>query len=136
MMNQAQANLQQAYVRSPQDGQIFEIHTSPGELISNDGIATMGQTHQMYAVAEVYENDITKVHSGQRVRVMSDVLPVELQGTVDRIGLQVRRQSVINTDPISNIDNRVVEVHVRLDPVSSQKASPLTNMQVKVVIQL
>jgi len=135
-MNLAQANLQQAYVRSPQDGQVFEIHSRPGEIVSDDGIANIGQTNQMYAVAEVYESDISKVHPGQRVRVVNEFLPHELQGTVDLIGLQVRRQNVINTDPVSNIDGRVIEVHVRLDSDSSQKAGKFTNMQVKVVIKL
>ncbi|RCJ34796.1 ABC transporter permease [Nostoc minutum NIES-26] len=135
-MNRAEANLKQAYVRSPQDSQVFEIHTHPGELVSNDGIADIGQTNQMYVVAEVYESDISKVRSGQQVRVISDVLPSELQGTVERKGLQVQRQNVVNTDPSSNIDNRVIEVHIRLDDASSQKAADLTNMQVKAVIEL
>jgi HlyD family secretion protein len=135
-MNLATANLQQAYVRSPQDGQVFEIHTRPGEIISDDGIADIGQTKQMYAVAEVYESDISKVNPGQRVQVLNDFLPNHLQGTVDWIGLQVRRQNVINTDPSSNIDGRVIEVRVRLDQASSKKAAKFTNMQVKVVIQL
>ncbi|BDI19853.1 hemolysin D [Nostoc cf. commune SO-36] len=135
-MNLAKANLKQAEVRSPQNGQVFEIHTHPGELVSNDGIADIGQTNQMYVIAEVYESDIGKVHSGQQVRVFGDYLPIELQGIVDRKGLQVRRQNVINTDPVSNIDNRVVEVHIRLDEASSRKAATLTNMQVKAVIEL
>ncbi|MDZ7956864.1 MAG: ABC exporter membrane fusion protein [Aulosira sp. DedQUE10] len=134
-MNLAQANLQQAYVRSPQEGQVFEIHSRPGEIVSDDGIVNIGQTNQMYAVAEVYESDISKVHPGQRVQVVNEFLSHELQGTVDLIGLQVRRQNVINTDPASNIDGRVIEVHVRLDPDSSQKAAKFTNMQVKVVIK-
>ncbi|MDZ8053282.1 MAG: ABC exporter membrane fusion protein [Aulosira sp. ZfuVER01] len=135
-MNLAKVNLQQAYVRSPQDGQVFEIHSRPGEIVSDDGIANIGQTNQMYAVAEVYESDISKVHPGQRVRVINEFLPHELQGKVDWIGLQVRRQNVINTDPSSNIDGRIIEVHVRLEPTSSQKAAKFTNMQVKVVIEL
>ncbi|QMS90571.1 ABC exporter membrane fusion protein [Nostoc edaphicum CCNP1411] len=135
-MNLAKVNLNQAEVRSPQNGQVFEIHTHPGELVSNDGIADIGQTSQMYVIAEVYESDIGKVHSGQQVRVFGDYLPIELQGIVDRKGLQVRRQNVINTDPVSNIDNRVVEVHIRLDEASSRKAATLTNMQVKAVIEL
>lgn len=135
-MNLAKVNLEQAVVRSPQNGQVFEIHTHPGELISNDGIADIGQTNQMYVIAEVYESDISKVHSRQQVRIFGDNLPIELQGIVDRKGLQVRRQNVINTDPVSNIDNRVVEVHIRLDEASSQKAATLTNMQVKAVIEL
>ncbi|MBD2509294.1 ABC exporter membrane fusion protein [Nostoc muscorum FACHB-395] len=135
-MNLAKVNLKQAEVRSPQTGQVFEIHTHPGELVSNDGIADIGQTSQMYVIAEVYESDIGKVHSGQQVRIFGDYLPLELQGIVDRKGLQVRRQNVINTDPVSNIDNRVVEVYIRLDEVSSRKAASLTNMQVKAVIEL
>ncbi|WP_016949578.1 ABC exporter membrane fusion protein [Anabaena sp. PCC 7108] len=135
-VKKATTNLQQAYVQSPQNGRVFEIHTRPGELISNEGIVDIGQTNQMYAVAEVYESDISKVHLGQQVRVFGDVLPVELQGTVQRIGLQVQRQNAINTDPSTNIDNRIVKVHIQLDPVSSQKAANLTNMQVKVVIEI
>jgi len=143
-MNQAKVHLQQAYVRwpkelrgsSPQDAQVFEIHTHPGELVSTDGIVDIGQTNQMYVVAEVYESDISRVKPGQKVRIIGDYLPVEMQGTVERKGLQIRRQNVVNTDPASNIDNRVVEVHIRLDPTSSQKAADLTNMQVKAVIEL
>ncbi|WP_442940401.1 ABC exporter membrane fusion protein [Nostoc sp.] len=135
-MNLAKVNLKQAEVRSPQSGQVFEIHTYPGELVSNDGIADIGQTSQMYVIAEVYESDIGKVHSGQKVTLLGDYLPIELQGIVDRKGLQVRRQNVVNTDPASNIDNRVVEVHIRLNEASSQKAATLTNMQVKAVIEL
>ncbi len=135
-MNRAKINLQQAYVRSPQDGQVFEIHTHPGELVSDNGIANIGQTKQMYVVAEVYESDISKVHPGQHVQVINDFLPTKLQGTVDRLGLQVRRQNVINTDPSTNIDGRIITVHIQLDELSSQKAANFTNMQVKVVIQL
>jgi HlyD family secretion protein len=135
-MNLAKINLKQAEVRSPQNGQVFEIHTHPGELVSNNGIADIGQTSQMYVIAEVYESDIGKVHSGQQVRIFGDYLPIELQGIVDRKGLQVRRQNAINTDPVSNIDNRVVEVYIRLDEASSRKAASLTNMQVKAVIEL
>ncbi|WP_413199111.1 ABC exporter membrane fusion protein [Nostoc piscinale] len=135
-MNRAKVNLQQAYVRSLQDGQVIEIHAQPGELISNDGIADIGQTSQMYVVAEVYESDIGKVSPGQKVKIVGDFLPIELQGTVERKGLQVRRQNLVNTDPLSNIDNRIVEVHIRLDKTSTQKAATLSNMQVKVVIQL
>ncbi|WP_224087821.1 ABC exporter membrane fusion protein [Nostoc sp. MS1] len=143
-VNEAKVDLQQAYVRWPkqsgdfssEDAQVFEIHTRPGELVSSDGIADIGQTNQMYVVAEVYESDISKVKAGQKVRIISDYIPVEMQGTVERKGLQVRRQNVVNTDPSSNVDNRVVEVYIRLNPASSQQAADLTNMQVKAVIEL
>ncbi|EHC08402.1 ABC exporter membrane fusion protein [Fischerella thermalis] len=134
-MKRAEANLKQAYVRSPQDGQVFKLYTRPGELISNDGIAEIGQTNQMYAVIEVYQSDISKVHPGQKVRLESDSIPGQLYATVERIGWQIQRQNVINSDPSSNIDARVVEVHAQLDKASSQKAAKFTNLQVKAVIE-
>ncbi|MCF2145116.1 ABC exporter membrane fusion protein [Desmonostoc muscorum LEGE 12446] len=130
------AQLNQAYIRAPKTGQILKINTRAGETVGNDGIVELGQTDQMYAVAEVYQSDINKVQPGQSVKVVSDSLPKELQGTVDWIGMQVQRQNLINSDPSSNIDARVVEVHVRLDRASSAKAAKLTNLQVKTVIEL
>ena len=135
-VKKATINLQQAYVKSPQNGQVFEIYTHPGELISNNGIADIGKTSQMYVVAEVYESDITKILQGKQVRIVGDIFPQELQGKVERIGLQVRKQNLTNTDPSSNIDNRIVKVHIRLNTASSQQAAKFTNMQVKVIISL
>ncbi|AUT01980.1 HlyD family secretion protein [Nostoc sp. CENA543] len=133
---QAQANLTQAYVKSPQDGVIFDIHTRAGEVVSNDGIVEIGQTNQMYAVVEVYQSDVNKVQPGQKVQISSNSLKGQLQGKVDWIGWKVQRQNIINTDPSENIDSRVVEVHVQLDEPSSEKAAKFTNLQVKAVIDL
>lgn len=135
-VKQAQANLNLAYVRTPKDSRILQIHTWPGEVVSDEGIADLGQTTQMYVVAEVYGSDISKVCLGQRVRVASSSLSGELQGTVERIGLEVLRQKVINTDPSADVDARVVEVRVRLNEASSQQVAALTNLQVKVTIAL
>ncbi|MGE5658814.1 MAG: HlyD family efflux transporter periplasmic adaptor subunit [Actinomycetota bacterium] len=133
-VKQAQANLDLAYIRAPKDAQVLKIYAHPGERVGNEGIAELGQTHTMYAVAEVYESDVGKVHIGQTAKITSSSFPGELSGTVERIGLQVLRQNVINTDPSANIDARIVEVRVRLDPTSSQKVAGFTNLQVKVVI--
>ncbi len=135
-MKQAQAEFKQAEVRSPMDGEVLYIHTYSGEVISSDGIVEIGQTKRMQAVAEVYQSDISKVHPGQKVRVTSDSIPDTLRGTVERVGSQIRRQTIINTDPSTNIDSRVVEVHVALDNASSQKAAKFTNLQVTVGIEL
>ncbi|MEH2439174.1 HlyD family efflux transporter periplasmic adaptor subunit [Nostoc sp.] len=130
------AQVDQAYIRAPEAGQILKINTRAGESVSNDGIVELGRTDQMYAVAEVYQSDINKVRSGQQVKVLSDSLPGELQGTVDWMAMQVQRQNLVNSDPSSNIDARVVEVHIRLDKASSAKAAKFTNLQVKAVIEL
>ncbi len=136
-VNQAKANRKQAYVHSPQDGVVLEISTRPGEVVSSEaGIVELGQTEQMVAIAEVYQSDIGKVRPGQRVQVTSDSIATELQGTVERVGAQVLRQEIVNTDPSTNIDARVVEVHVPLDATSSQKAAQFTNLQINAEIEL
>ncbi|MDX2232449.1 MAG: ABC exporter membrane fusion protein [Leptolyngbyaceae cyanobacterium bins.349] len=133
--NQAKASLDQTVVRAPSAGEVLDIHTRSGEVVSTDGIVEIGQTQQMQAIAEVYQSDISKIRVGQRVRVISVPIPDELMGTVERIDSQVRRQEVINTDPSANIDARVIEVHIALDDISSQKAAKFTNLQVQVVIE-
>jgi HlyD family secretion protein len=135
-LKRAEENLTQAYIKSPQDGQIYEIFARPGEVVSTDGIANLGKTSQMYAVVEIYQNDINKVRAGQKVKITSNSLPGELQGTIERVGIQVKRQNTINADPSSNIDDRVIEVHAILDPASSQMAAKFTNLQIQAVIDL
>jgi ABC exporter DevB family membrane fusion protein len=133
-VQRAQAELDLAYVRSPRDGQIFKIHTWPGEINSNEGIVQIGQTEQMYVTAEVYETDISKVRIGQPVTITSDGVTEDLQGTVDEIGLQIGTKDVLGTDPVADADARVVEVKIRLRPEDSQRVAGLTNLQVNVLI--
>ena len=133
----AQAELDRAYIKSPQAGRVIKILTRPGEVVSSDeGIARIGQIEQMYAVAEVYESDITKVQLGQQATVTSSAISGKLTGTVERIGLEVERQEVVNTDPTANIDAKVVEVKVKLDEESSRRVAGLTNLLVNVRIDL
>jgi len=135
-VEEAQANLDQAYVRSPSAGQVIKIHAYPGETISSDGIATIGQTQQMMAIAEVYQDDIVKIEPGQSVTLASSVFDETLQGTVERTGLQIGQQQVVNEDPTANIDAKVVDVHIRLAEEDSNKVAGLTNLQVTASIQL
>ncbi len=76
----------------------------------------------MIAVAEVYQNEIAKVELGQSVVVTTPVLDELLTGTVERIGLQVNRQQVVNEDPAANIDAKIVEVDIRLGSTASERA--------------
>ncbi|HHP7231186.1 MAG TPA: efflux RND transporter periplasmic adaptor subunit, partial [Xenococcaceae cyanobacterium] len=112
----AQVERDRSYIKSPQAGTVIKILTRPGEVVSsNEGIVRIGQIQQMYAIAEVYESDITKVQLGQPATITSSAIPGKLTGTVEQIGLEVERQEVVNTDPTANIDAKVVEVKVKLD---------------------
>ncbi len=75
---------------------------------------------------------------GQKATIISEHggFSGKLQGTVDHIGLQIKKQDILESDPATNKDARVVEVKVRLDPQDSDRVAELTNLQVRVKIQL
>jgi HlyD family secretion protein len=129
----AEASLELALVRAPLRAQVLEIHAYPGERVGPEGIMELGRTDRMYAVAEVYETDITAVKVGQLATVRTPAMESELTGKVERISLKVGRLDVVGTDPIAKTDARVVEVFILLD--DSEAVSRFTNMQVKVEIR-
>lgn len=133
-VKKAQADLDLAYIRAPRNGQILKVHTQAGEVVSNDGIAELGQTQQMYVRAQVYETDIQRVRTGQKVTVKSDGVAGDLEGTVEAIGLKIGRKDILGTDPVADADARVVEVKIRLTPEASRKVAGLANLQVNVII--
>jgi HlyD family secretion protein len=133
---QAQVELDKAYIKSPIDGRVLDIYTRPGEAISNEGIAEIGQTDEMYVVAEIYETDIGQVRLGQRASITSAAIADELEGTVAQIGLKIGKRDVLDTDPAADVDVRVVEVKIRLDSEDSEKVAGLTNLQVEVRIYI
>jgi HlyD family secretion protein len=137
-VDRAQADLDLAVVRSPQEGQVLKIHTRPGELVGSDGILSLGQTTRMVAVAEVYELDLSHVRIGQSAQVISknNSFADVLQGEVVEVGLEIGKLDVLNTDPAAQFDARVVEVKVLLDDLSSRKVSGLTNLTVQVSIDV
>ncbi len=88
------------------------------------------------AVAEVYQTDIGKVKLGQQATITSQAFDGELRGTVSLIGLQVNRQNVFSNQPGENLDSRVVEVKIRLNPEHSKRVAGFTNLQVQTAIEL
>ena len=134
VVKQAQVELDLTYIRAPTDGQILEVHVRPGEVIGSEGIVEIGQTDQMYVVAEVYETDIGKVRLGQEAIVTSAAFLGKLRGEVVQIGLQVIKQNTFAAIPSKETDQKVVEVKIRLNPEDSQRVVGLSNLQVEVII--
>ncbi|MBE9051503.1 ABC exporter membrane fusion protein [Nostocales cyanobacterium LEGE 11386] len=135
-LKQAETDLAAAEIKAPMAGQILKIHTKVGEKIRDVGIADLAQTEQMMVVAEVYQTDIGKIQLGQPAVITSQVFDGELQGTVSQIGLQVNRQNVFSNQPGENLDRRVIEVKIRLNPEDSKRVAGLTNLQVQTAINL
>jgi HlyD family secretion protein len=126
----AKLDLQRAVVVAPSSGAILDINATPGARPPADGIMEMGDTGQMMAEVEIWQDRIARVAIGQPVELVSSALGKTLQGSVDSIGLTVGRQGLISDDAAENKDARVIRVLVALDPASSAIAARFTNLEV------
>ncbi|WP_445627720.1 ABC exporter membrane fusion protein [Nostoc sp. DSM 114167] len=133
---EAEADLYLAYVYAPVDGTILKIHTFAGESISDKGIVDLAQTKDMYVIAEVYETEVGKLKIGDKATISSSSLAKKLNGKVEKIGLQVGKKEVFNGDKTLDIDARVVEVKIRLNPLDTEEAAKLINLQVEARINI
>ena len=136
LIKKAQSDLQLSYVKAPTRGEILKIHTKSGEVMNPNGIAEIGQTDQMFVVAEIPEDSISRVSMGQLVTVTSDngAFSGQIPGNITEIGRKIGKKDVLNTDPAADIDARVVEVKISLSSQDSQRVSGLTNAKVMVEI--
>lgn len=135
-VTKAKADLDLAYIRSPINGQVLNIYARPGEVVTDRGIVALGQTTRMNVVAEVYESDIGKLQVGQKAIITSNSFSGQIHGRVTKIGLQVNPQTILSTDPSANVDARIIDIKIGLDPADRHKVSTLTNLQVNVVISV
>ena len=122
-------------LRAPVAGTVLRIHTWPGERPGPEGVLEIGNLDELHVVAEVYETDVMRVRCGQKARILVTGLPEELRGEVVEVGWEIGRKDVLNTDPVADIDARVVEVRVRVNPEDAPKLTRLTHLQVQVVIE-
>ena len=132
----ADARLARTIIRAPRPGRVLQVLTYAGEAIGNDGILDLGDTRQMYVVAEVYETDVGLVKVGQPATVTSrnGAFEGNLAGTVSEVGWEIFKNDVLDDDPAADADARVVEVRVRLE--ESERVDRLTNLQVDVRIDV
>ncbi|WP_353932002.1 ABC exporter membrane fusion protein [Okeanomitos corallinicola TIOX110] len=136
-IQQAKADYELTYIKSPINARVLKIHAKNGEVIATSGFAELGNTTTMNVIAEVYQTDIQKVRVGQKALITSAAFPGKLQGIVKEIGWQVDKQSIFSISPNSDTDRRIIEVKISIDnPVDSQKVSRFTNLQVDVAIQM
>jgi HlyD family secretion protein len=133
---QIRVQLEQTSIRSPIRGRVITVLTRPGEKVSQDGVVELGSTDSMVAIAEVYQSDIGLIRVGQAVELKTDVVSAPVTGVVERVALKVKRQSVVNNDPATDTDARVVEVRITLDPGSSARVAGLTRLQVRAYFKL
>lgn len=126
----ARLDVARSVVVAPIAGTILDIHATPGQRPPADGIMDMGDTSQMMAEVEVWQDRIANIAPGQPVELAAVALGQTLHGVVDSIGLTVGRQGLISDDAAENKDARVIRVLVALDETSSDIAARYTNLEV------
>lgn len=119
-----------ALVVAPITGTILYVYATLGQRPPAEGIMEMGDTSQMMAEVEVYQDRIGAVKLGQPVELVAAALGRTLRGTVESIGMTVGRQGLISDDAAANTDARVIRVLVALDAASTAVASGYTNLEV------
>lgn len=88
----------------------------------------------MYAVAEIYETEVSLIKLGQQAVITSPAFNKPLTGTVAQIGRLVFKNDIIGDDPTAKSDARVVEVKIRL--AESELVSNFSQLQVDIQIDL
>lgn len=125
----ARMDLDRSEVRAPIDGTILDIHVTPGQRPSAEGIMEMGDTDTMMAEVEIWQDRVSAVAVGQPVELAARALAHGLRGTVESIGLTVGRQGLISDDAAANSDARVIRVLVALDAESSNLAARYVGLE-------
>lgn len=126
----ARNDLVRSTVVAPISGTVLNIHARPGQKPPTEGLMEMGDTSQMMAEAEIYQDRVSLVEVGQPVELVAAALNQTLQGRVATIGLTVGRQGLLSDDTAANTDARVIRVMVELDEASSTIAARFTNLEV------
>ncbi len=134
--DRAQQEFNFATVRAPQDGQILKIIARPGDKVTDEGILQMADTKNMIVTAEVYQTDVPKLFDGQGASITADGFEGSLSGVVYQVNRQVQKQTIFSGEPGENLDQRVFEVKIRLNPKDEEQKKQLasaSNLQVNVL---
>ncbi len=130
------ADLEQRKVKTYTNGKVLKIYARPGETVGSEGVLELGDTAAMLAVAEVFEADITKIKTGQDAEITVRTSGEKYAGRVVQIGSLIKKRDNLDSDPVADVDARVVEVKVKLSPEASAKLGDLTNLRVDVRISI
>lgn len=121
-------------ISSPIDGLVLRIHVREGERPGEAGILELGDTQQMQIIAEVYEADAVRLKLGAAAKIILKSSGRELNGTLTHVRPVVGRKTVLDNDPVTDADARVVEAVINLTPQDSAVVQTLSNAAVTVII--
>lgn len=131
----ATLKLQQSTLTAPMDGTVLKIHARTGERVGDNQIMEFADLGALDVVAEIYENDIPRLKTGQQATIFLTGYDKHYSGTVGDIGYLVRKNDLNDTDPLADRDNRVIEARIRLNDDAAKELQHQIYRQVQVQIQ-
>ncbi len=133
-----------AILTAPVDGTVVKVSSHTGDPTgAQQPVLYMADTAKMVAVAEVYEADASRFWDGLAkgqtftAKLSSPALPggTPLTGTVrraDQVNRMISRNAIFALSPREDVDRRVIEVTVELDPAAAQIAANYIGLQVNI----
>lgn len=106
--------LKQSVVKAPLSGTVLKIHHRPGERVQGTTILDIADLTQLDVVADVYEDDLSRVKVGQRANIILSGSDKTYSAVVREIGFLVQKNDLNDTDPLEDRDRRVVSVRLTL----------------------
>jgi HlyD family secretion protein len=133
-----------AILTAPVDGTVVKISSHTGDPTgAQQPVLHLADTSKMVAVAEIYEADASRFWDGLTkgqtftAKLTSPSLPggTPLTGTVrraDQINRMISRNAIFALSPREDVDRRVIEVTVELDPAAATVAANYIGLQVNI----
>jgi ABC exporter DevB family membrane fusion protein len=119
----ARDKLDKCVVRAPISGTVLRVLLREGEsfgLIAPRPLFTMADVSGRRVRAEVDENDIARVHVGQKLLVSADAFSHRtFSGVVTELADVMGRKSVITGDPAQKADRDILEVTADLNQANT-----------------
>lgn len=111
-----EADLENTLIYAPINGTVLKILTWPGERIQDNGLLEMADLTQLDVVAEIYESDLPYVEMGQKAQINASGFKRAYRAEVRELGFLVKKNDLNDTDPLADVDNRIIEVRLTLEP--------------------
>jgi HlyD family secretion protein len=138
----AERRLEATLVKAPVAGQVLRVIGHEGDATGAQPIFQLADIGAMVVLAEVYETDIQALDAWLRessvlATITSRALSKPLIGEVQRhhIARLIAKNQVFSLNPREDIDRRVVEVRVEVQPTSVELASLYVGLEVQVEFQ-
>jgi HlyD family secretion protein len=135
----AERGLDATLVKAPVAGRVLKVIGHEGDATGPQPIFQLAHTAAMVVIAEVYETDIQTLdawlsESPVRATITSRALGKPLTGEVQRhqIAHLIAKNQVFSLNPRQDVDRRVVEVRVDVQPDSVEIASRYVGLEVTV----